>query len=109
MPGSNKGVVTSMEYDPDAETAGESIKIPVPADVAEAIRTLIRWSGDDPEREGLVETPARVARAWKEYCRGYDDDPAYHLSRLFHDEIGSASCRGNLCHSLYISVVSVFL
>src|SRR3546814_2424620 len=85
MPGSNKGVVTAMEYDPDAETAGESIKIPVPADVAEAIRTLVRWSGDDPEREGLVETPERVARAWKEYCRGYDDDPAYHLSRIFHE------------------------
>lgn len=36
-----------MEYDPDAEAAGESVKIPVPADVADAIRTLIRWSGDD--------------------------------------------------------------
>ncbi|AMK23761.1 MULTISPECIES: GTP cyclohydrolase I FolE [unclassified Sphingobium] len=74
-----------MEYDPDAEAAGESVKIPVPKDVADAIRTLIRWSGDDPEREGLLETPERVARAWKEYCRGYDDDPAYHLSRIFHE------------------------
>ena len=60
-------------------------KIAVPDDVADAIRTLIRWSGDDPEREGLIDTPKRVARAWKEYCRGYDEDPAYYLSRIFHE------------------------
>ncbi|MBO9527486.1 MAG: GTP cyclohydrolase I, partial [Sphingobium yanoikuyae] len=74
-----------MAYDPDAETVGEGSKEPVPAEVSEAIRTLIRWSGDAPEREGLVETPERVARAWREYCRGYNDDPAYHLSRIFHE------------------------
>jgi GTP cyclohydrolase I len=59
----------------------------VPNDVQEAIRTLIRWAGDDPEREGLQDTPKRVARAWKEYCLGYDDDPAIHLSRIF-EEVG---------------------
>ena len=58
-------------------------KVPVPDDVQEAIRTLIRWAGDNPTREGLVDTPARVARAWKEYCQGYDEDPAVHLSRRF--------------------------
>lgn len=57
----------------------------VPEEVAEAIRTLIRWSGDDPMREGLIDTPRRVARAWKEYCQGYIEDPAYHLSRIFHE------------------------
>ncbi len=62
-------------------------KIAVPDDVAEAVRTLIRWAGDDPSREGLLDTPARVARAWKEYARGYDEDPALHLSRTF-DEVG---------------------
>ena len=62
-------------------------KIPVPDDVQDAIRTLIRWAGDDPEREGLVDTPARVARAWKEYCSGYSDDPKHHLSRVF-EEVG---------------------
>jgi GTP cyclohydrolase IA len=62
-------------------------KLPVPEEVQEAIRTLIRWSGDDPEREGLLDTPARVARAWREYCRGYDEDPAQHLSRVF-EEVG---------------------
>jgi GTP cyclohydrolase I len=62
-------------------------KLPVPDDVADAIRTLIRWAGDDPAREGLIDTPKRVARAWKEYCQGYDEDPAYHLSRVF-EEVG---------------------
>ncbi|MGJ3649662.1 GTP cyclohydrolase I FolE [Sphingomonas sp. GlSt437] len=62
-------------------------KLPVPEEVAEAVRTLIRWAGDDPSREGLLDTPQRVARAWKEYCQGYDDDPAQHLARVF-EEVG---------------------
>ncbi|UUL84204.1 GTP cyclohydrolase I FolE [Sphingomonas qomolangmaensis] len=62
-------------------------KLEVPEDVAEAIRTLIRWTGDDPTREGLRDTPKRVARAWKEYCSGYGDDPGHHLSRIF-EEVG---------------------
>ena len=40
-------------------------KPPVPEEVQEAIRTLLRWTGDDPSREGLLDTPKRVARAWK--------------------------------------------
>jgi GTP cyclohydrolase I len=59
----------------------------VPEEVAEAIRTLIRWAGDDPTREGLVDTPRRVAKAWREYCAGYQDNPAQHLSRVF-EEVG---------------------
>jgi len=62
-------------------------KIDVPENVRQAIRTLIEWAGDDPEREGLVDTPKRVARAWKEYCQGYGEDPAIHLSRQF-EEVG---------------------
>ena len=62
-------------------------KVPVPREVQEAIRTLIRWTGDDPEREGLRDTPKRVARAWKEYCLGYGEDPAIHLARVF-EEVG---------------------
>jgi GTP cyclohydrolase I len=62
-------------------------KIPVPIEVEDAIRTLLRWCGDDPDREGLIDTPKRVARAWKEYCQGYGEDPAYHLSRTF-EEVG---------------------
>ena len=62
-------------------------KPPVPEDVQDAVRTLIRWAGDDPAREGLLDTPKRVARAWKEYCLGYGEDPAVHLSRVF-EEVG---------------------
>jgi GTP cyclohydrolase IA len=65
----------------------ESSKPVVPDEVQEAIRTLIRWAGDDPEREGLLDTPQRVARAWKEYCSGYGDDPSIHLTRVF-EEVG---------------------
>lgn len=46
-----------------------------------------RLAGDDPTREGLIDTPKRVARAWREYCAGYGDDPAVHLSRVF-EEVG---------------------
>lgn len=63
----------------------ESGKIPVPAEVEDAIRTLIKWTGDDPAREGLLDTPKRVARAWREYCEGNGVDPAYHLSRTFQE------------------------
>ncbi len=62
-------------------------KIVIPDAVVDAVRTLIRWAGDDPSREGLLDTPARVARAWKEYARGYDEDPGVHLHRTF-EEVG---------------------
>ncbi len=69
------------------DLVGEDGKVVVPDEVAEAVRTLIRWAGDDPLREGLRDTPRRVARAWKEYCGGYQDDAARHLSRVF-EEVG---------------------
>ena len=59
----------------------------VPEHVQDAIRTLLEWAGDDPSREGLLDTPKRVARAWKEYCQGYGEDPAIHLERRF-EEVG---------------------
>ncbi|HUP67626.1 MAG TPA: GTP cyclohydrolase I FolE [Sphingomicrobium sp.] len=59
----------------------------IPKEISEAVRTLIRWAGDDPDREGLLDTPRRVARAWKEYARGYAEDPASHLIRTF-EEVG---------------------
>ena len=73
--------------DDDSTELGADGKLPVPENVQEAIRTLIRWAGDDPEREGLLDTPNRVARAWKEYCSGYTEDPSRHLSRVF-EEVG---------------------
>ncbi len=72
-----------MGCDADEEDRDGSGKIIVPGEVQEAIRTLIRWAGDNPEREGLVDTPSRVARAWREYCQGYGEDPAIHLERKF--------------------------
>ena len=59
----------------------------IPEEVSEAVRTLIRWTGDDPDREGLLDTPRRVARAWREYARGYAEDPCSHLARTF-EEVG---------------------
>ena len=55
----------------------------IPADVLDAVKTLVRWAGDDPGREGLIDTPGRVARAYREYFRGYEEDPGLHLSRTF--------------------------
>lgn len=66
---------------------GPDGKAIVPDHVAAAVRTLIEWTGDDPAREGLLDTPGRVARAWREYCSGYDEDPALHLTRTF-EEVG---------------------
>jgi GTP cyclohydrolase I len=63
-------------------------RVRVPADVEEAVRTLLRWAGDDPLREGLLDTPKRVGRAWREYCTGYNEDPAIHLQRTFQEVAG---------------------
>jgi len=71
----------------EALAAREAAKLPVPDDVQDAVRTLLRWAGENPDREGLLDTPKRVARAWKEYCEGYDENPAIHLARTF-EEVG---------------------
>jgi len=60
---------------------------PTRAEAEEAVRTLIRWAGDDPGREGLKDTPARVARAYEEWFSGYRDDPSALLRRTF-EEVG---------------------
>ncbi len=73
--------------DDDFDPANPLSKPDVPEHVAEAVRTLIEWAGEDPDREGLRDTPKRVARAWLEYCEGYKENPAVHLSRVF-EEVG---------------------
>jgi GTP cyclohydrolase I len=75
--------VENKEFDPENPLN----KPDVPEDVQEAIRTLIRWTGDDPTREGLIDTPKRVGRAWLEFCEGNQEDPAMHLERQF-EEVG---------------------
>lgn len=54
----------------------------------EAVRTLLRWVGEDTEREGLVDTPARVVRAYEDWYSGYEEDPADYLRRTFKDVDG---------------------
>ncbi len=58
------------------------------AEAERAVRTLIRWAGDDPGREGLSETPARVARAYEEFFAGYREDPVEILQRTFEETLG---------------------
>jgi len=76
--GARSGVVAAM-----AETSDQVTR----EDAEAAIRTLIRWAGDDPEREGLRETPARVIRAYEELFGGYRRDPRAYLQRTF-EEVG---------------------
>jgi GTP cyclohydrolase I len=61
---------------------------PSRAEAEEAIRTLLRWAGDDPAREGLRETPARVARAYEDWFSGYGEDPEEYLQRTFEEVDG---------------------
>jgi GTP cyclohydrolase I len=60
---------------------------PTQSEAEAAVRTLIEWAGDDPDREGLLDTPGRVARAYKELFSGYEADPRDYLKRTF-DEVG---------------------
>jgi GTP cyclohydrolase I len=61
---------------------------PTEAEAEEAVRVLIRWAGDDPAREGLIETPNRVVRAFEEWFQGYREDPAELLSKTFEEMNG---------------------
>jgi GTP cyclohydrolase IA len=60
---------------------------PTQTDAEEAVRTLIRWAGDDPDREGLRDTPKRVAKSYRELFAGYEADPRDYLQRTF-EEVG---------------------
>ena len=64
-----------------------TLKRPTQEQAEEAVRTLIAWAGDDPNREGLRDTPTRVAKAYREFFKGYSEDPVAALSRTF-DEVG---------------------
>ncbi|WP_316162218.1 MULTISPECIES: GTP cyclohydrolase I FolE [unclassified Bradyrhizobium] len=57
-------------------------------DVEDAIRTILTWIGEDPSREGLSETPARVARAYKSYFSGYEQNPEEYLRKTFEETAG---------------------
>jgi GTP cyclohydrolase I len=64
------------------------IRRPSREEALEAVRTLIRWAGDDPEREGLLATPDRVVRSYAEFFSGYDEDPVALLQRTFEETDG---------------------
>lgn len=61
---------------------------PTREEAMQAVRTLLAWAGDDPRREGLIDTPKRVVDAYSEWFKGYRDDPAKELSRTFEDVQG---------------------
>ncbi|HEY6212863.1 MAG TPA: GTP cyclohydrolase I FolE [Vicinamibacterales bacterium] len=61
------------------------VEFPTNAAAEEAVATLLRFIGEEPERDGLRDTPARVVKAWREMTAGYDDDPAEILSRTFDE------------------------
>src|SRR5690349_24035636 len=72
-----------------AKTAGKKATLAKPsrAEAEAAVRTLIRWAGDDPDREGLLATPSRVVSAYEEWFSGYGQDPRDYLQRTF-EEVG---------------------
>jgi GTP cyclohydrolase I len=80
--------VADIAPENDAQ-AGPKAELVIDRDAAEeAVRALIKWIGDDPDREGLKETPDRVVRAFEEFFAGYRDDPAEMLKRTFEETDG---------------------
>jgi len=61
---------------------------PTEAEAQEAVRTLLRWAGDNPNREGLLDTPKRVTKAYREFFAGYEQDPVEMLNRTFEEVEG---------------------
>ena len=70
------------------DTGNRSQPHPTQAEAEAAIRTLIRWAGDSPDREGLLDTPSRVAKSYKEFFNGYGQDPVAILERTFEEVEG---------------------
>jgi GTP cyclohydrolase I len=71
-----------------AKAGDEPFNRPSRDEAEDAVRTLIAWAGDDPKREGLVDTPGRVVDAYEEWFKGYREDPRKYLSRTFDDVKG---------------------
>ena len=67
---------------------GSIMSKPTREEAQKAVRTLIEWAGDNPDREGLVETPKRVVKAYEEFFAGYDDDPEEILRKTFEEVEG---------------------
>jgi GTP cyclohydrolase I len=63
----------------------ELLSFPTETTAEEAVATILRFIGEDPDRDGLIDTPSRVVRAWREMTSGYGDDPAGILARTFEE------------------------
>ncbi|MEM1106895.1 MAG: GTP cyclohydrolase I FolE [Pseudomonadota bacterium] len=66
----------------------DDVERPTREQAEDAVRTLLAWAGDDPKREGLIDTPKRVVKAYEEWFSGYTEDPVKYLSRTFEDVQG---------------------
>ena len=95
VPGSTKDnnlartAIDASLIDPNCRELGPaSPKRPSCVEAEEAVRTLIRWAGEDPRRQGLLDTPKRVLRAYEEWFSGYQDDPTQLLERCFEEIAG---------------------
>ena len=75
---------------------------PEQAEAEEAVRVLLRWAGENPNREGLLDTPARVARSYRELFAGYDTDPRQYLERVFEEV---AFVRNTLLRPAQVAIV----
>lgn len=71
-----------------SDEPGRPVDRPSRSEAEAAVRTLIRWAGDDPGREGLLDTPARVVRAYEQWFAGYSEDASAHLARTFEEVAG---------------------
>lgn len=78
-------VVTAFD---EKSNKSSKLKRPTRAEAEAAVETLIRWAGDDPSREGLTDTPARVVKAYSEFFAGYQEDPEEILARTFEEVEG---------------------
>jgi GTP cyclohydrolase I len=84
------GKIVAIRDNSKAKTAARAPATDRPSrsDAEDAVRTLIRWAGDNPNRQGLLGTPARVARAYEEWFSGYAEEPRDYLSRTFDEVAG---------------------
>jgi GTP cyclohydrolase I len=80
-------IITNLSARGESKPRKPAIR-PSQAEVEAAVHTLLLWTGDDPEREGLQDTPRRVANAYREMFAGYDQDPAEELGRTFEEVAG---------------------
>ena len=70
------------------EAANQNVNRPSADEAMDAVRTLIRWAGDNPAREGLIDTPKRVIEAYREFYAGYDENPELILAKTFEEVAG---------------------